>query len=230
MDELYSRFIQPGDLVFDIGAHVGDRISSFRRLGGRVVALEPQPLLMRAIRLIHGRDKGVMLLPGAVAAETGERTLFINSRNPTVSTISDAFLIEAGGAAGWEGQNWDLTIKVPAVTLDRLIKAVGPPAFIKIDVEGCEDEVLTGLSQAVPALSFEFTTIAREVAIRCLSRLTLLGNYKFDFALGESQTLTFNRWITAGEMAYYLGQLPHEANSGDVYAKIDERGLTPDAN
>ena len=30
------RFLEPGDLAFDIGAHVGDRISSFRRLGARV--------------------------------------------------------------------------------------------------------------------------------------------------------------------------------------------------
>ena len=43
MDRLYGAFLSPGDLAFDIGAHVGDRISSFRRLGARVVALEPQP-------------------------------------------------------------------------------------------------------------------------------------------------------------------------------------------
>ena len=43
MDALYARFLRAGDLAFDIGAHVGDRISSFRRLGARVVALEPQP-------------------------------------------------------------------------------------------------------------------------------------------------------------------------------------------
>jgi hypothetical protein len=36
MDSLYGRFIRRGDLVFDIGAHVGDR-ASFRRLGARVV-------------------------------------------------------------------------------------------------------------------------------------------------------------------------------------------------
>lgn len=226
MDALYSQFVEPGDLVFDVGAHVGDRVSSFRRLGARVVALEPQPLLMRAIRLIHGRDKGVLLLPGAVAAETGERMLFVNSRNPTVSTLSDAFLIEAGGAAGWEGQSWDTVIQVPAVTLDRLIFSIGPPTFIKIDVEGCEDEVLMGLSQAIPALSFEFTTIARDVAARCLKRLMLLGRYKFNVALGETQELVFNRWIGADEMAYYLGELPHEANSGDVYARIDHQLLT----
>ena len=38
--------VKPGDLAFDIGSHVGDRISSFRRLGARVVALEPQQLEM----------------------------------------------------------------------------------------------------------------------------------------------------------------------------------------
>ena len=43
MDALYARLLRPGDLAFDIGAHVGDRIASFRRLGARVVALEPQP-------------------------------------------------------------------------------------------------------------------------------------------------------------------------------------------
>ena len=39
MDTLYRRFLRPGDLAFDIGAHVGDRVASFRRLGARVVAV-----------------------------------------------------------------------------------------------------------------------------------------------------------------------------------------------
>ena len=43
MQRLYAEFVHEGDLVFDVGAHVGDRIASFRRLGARVVAVEPQP-------------------------------------------------------------------------------------------------------------------------------------------------------------------------------------------
>lgn len=220
MDALYARFIKPGDLAFDIGAHVGDRVSSFRRLGARVVALEPQPLLQRALHLIHGRDPAVILVPVAVAAERGLSTLHVNTRNPTVSTLSSAFLVEADGAEGWQGQSWDTTLTVPVVTLDRLIATFGPPAFIKIDIEGYEDEALRGLTQPVPALSFEFTTIARDVAQRCLEMLMSLGDYRFDVALGESQTLTFGRWITAAEMSKYLELLPHAANSGDVYAVL----------
>ncbi|MEQ1670100.1 MAG: FkbM family methyltransferase [Hyphomicrobium sp.] len=222
MDALYAHFVQPGDLVFDIGAHVGDRISSFRRLEARVVALEPQPLLQRALRLIHGRDRHVFLMPAVAAAQSGAMTLHVNTRNPTVSTLSDAFMVEALDADGWRGQAWDAAITVPAVTLDRLIGAFGPPTFIKIDVEGFEDEVLRGLTQAVPTLSFEFTTIARDVAQRCLTMLAALGPYRFDIALGESQTFTFGRWVSVTEMSQHLEHLPHAANSGDVYAVLAE--------
>lgn len=220
MDALYRRYIQPGDLVFDIGAHVGDRVSSFRRIGARVVALEPQPLLQRALHLIHGRDAGVIVIPAAVGPDTAAATLHINTRNPTVSTLSSAFLVEAFGADGWRDQTWDATLEVPAVTLDRLIVKFGPPAFIKIDIEGYEDEALRGLMQTVPALSFEFTTIARDVAQRCIDHLTALGDYQFNAALGETQELVFAQDVTATQMSEYLEHLPHAANSGDVYAVL----------
>jgi FkbM family methyltransferase len=222
MDALYALFVKPGDLAFDIGAHVGDRVSSFRRLGARVVALEPQPGPARVIRLLHGRDRAVTLLAAAAGDAEGTLTLHVNSANPTVSTASEEFVRAADGAGGWEGQVWDEAIAVPCLTLDGLIHAHGRPAFIKIDVEGFEDRVLGGLSAPVPALSFEFTTIAREVAQRCLGRLRQLGPYRFDLALGETQRLVFSRWIDADRMARHLADLPHEANSGDVYAVLAE--------
>jgi FkbM family methyltransferase len=221
MDALYGRFLESGDLAFDVGAHVGDRVSSFRRLGARVVALEPQPGPARAIRLIHGRDPQVTLLQAAAGEAEGTVTLHVNSRNPTVSTASPAFIAAAAGAGGWEGQVWDDAVTVPCLTLDRLVRDHGRPAFMKIDVEGFEDRVLMGLSAPVPALSFEFTTIARDVARRCLDRLAALGPYGFDVALGEAQALTFGCWISRDEMAAHLAALPHEANSGDVYAVLN---------
>jgi FkbM family methyltransferase len=220
MDDLYAQFVAPDELVFDIGAHVGDRISSFRRLGARVVALEPQPILMRALRLIHGRDPDVLLLPAALAEKPGEVRLRINTANPTVSSASDNFVFRADGAFGWEGQVWDTEIMVPALTLEMLISRVGAPQFIKIDVEGYEDHVLEGLTQPIPTLSFEFTTIAIDVALRCLEILSARGDYRYDVAMGESQKLVFNRFIASYEMADFLKRLPPEANSGDIYARL----------
>lgn len=220
MDALYARFVRPGDLVFDAGAHVGDRVASFRRLGARVVALEPQPGPARALRLLHGRDPEVTLIAEAVGDAPGEVVFHLNSANPTVSSVSAGFIAEASGAPGWEGQVWDRAITVPATTLDRLVAEHGRPAFVKIDVEGYEDRVLAGLSAPLPALSFEFTTIARDVALRCLDRLAELGAYGFDVALGESQALRFGRWVGLEEMAAALMALPQAANSGDVYAML----------
>ena len=105
MDELYGRFIRSGDLAFDIGSHVGDRIASFRRLGARVVALEPQADCACVIRAIHGSDRRVTLIEAACGAREGLLTLQVNSANPTVTTASSAFVRAAAGARGWEGQS-----------------------------------------------------------------------------------------------------------------------------
>jgi FkbM family methyltransferase len=220
MDALYGRFLRPGDLAFDIGAHVGDRIGSFRRVGARVVALEPQPLCARVIRAIYAGDAEVMLLEAACGGRPGTLSLAINSANPTLSTASADFRTAADGALGWEGQVWDATIEVPCTTLDALVAEHGVPAFAKIDVEGFEDRVLAGLTRPLPALSFEFTTIQRQVALGCLERLASLGAYGFDVALGESQRLSFERWIGRADMAAHVASLPHEANSGDVYCVL----------
>ena len=218
MDALYARFVKPRDLVFDVGSHVGDRIAAFRRIGARVVACEPNPSLVPTLRRLYGHDDMVTLEPVAVGAVSGEIELSINVDNPTVSTASRDFLKASEGAPGWEGQNWDKSIKVPVTTLDALIARHGIPVFMKIDVEGFEAEALAGLTQPVPALSFEFTTIQRDVARACLTRCQALGYSRYNAALGESQTLVHAEWQSAESIGRWLGELPMSANSGDVYA------------
>jgi FkbM family methyltransferase len=220
MDQLYGGFVERGDLVFDIGAHVGDRIASFRRLGARTVAVEPQPALVKALKLFYGRSADVAIEAAAVGRNVGTTSLMINADNPTVSTASRAFVSAAHGAPGWETQRWTNAVTVPMTTLDALIGRHGLPAFIKIDVEGFEQEALQGLSHAVRALSFEFTTIQRQVALGCIERCVALGYAKFNAALGESQQLVNAGWIEGDEIAHWLMALPHAANSGDIYASI----------
>jgi hypothetical protein len=75
---------------------------------------------------------------------------------------------------------------------------------------------LAGLTQPVSALSFEFTTIQRDVARACIDRCVALGFVRFNASLGESQQL--GEWRSSAEIARWLDELPHAANSGDIYA------------
>ena len=220
MDRLYGRFVGRGDLVFDIGAHVGDRVASFRRLGARMVAVEPQPAMVKVLKLFYGRDADVAIEAVAVGRSTGTISLMINANNPTVSTTSREFVNAARGAPGWEAQHWSRSIQVPVTTLDSLIDKYGTPDFIKIDVEGFEKEALQGLTHAVKALSFEFTTIQHDVALGCIERCVTLGYARFNAALGESQIFVNADWVGGEEIARWLVGLPHAANSGDIYAAL----------
>ncbi len=220
MASLYGAFAKSGDLVFDVGAHVGNRIAAFRNLGARVIAVEPQPAIIKVLRLLYGRDRAVAIEPQAVGRSVGTVNLELNLANPTVSTASRAFVQAADGALGWEGQAWTRTIRVPVTTLDALIARHGMPVFIKIDVEGFEAEALAGLTRAVPALSFEFTTIARAVAAACIERCCALGYSRYNAALGESQTFVHPGWRSGREIAAWLESLPDAANSGDIYAML----------
>ena len=218
MDALYARFIKPGDLVFDVGAHVGDRVASFRRLGARVVAIEPQPALAFTLRALYGHDPDVTIEAKAVGRAPGTLTMRINIDNPTISTASNAFIDAATRAHGWEGQVWEKAIKVPVTTLDALFATHGVPAFVKIDVEGFEAEALAGMTRPPDVVSFEFTTIQREVADACIARCAALGFQRYNAAIGESQELT--DWRSAEDIARWLLELPHAVNSGDIYASM----------
>jgi 2-polyprenyl-3-methyl-5-hydroxy-6-metoxy-1,4-benzoquinol methylase len=48
--EFYSAFIHPGDLVFDVGVHLGNYAEALCGLGATVVAIEPDPRNVKILR------------------------------------------------------------------------------------------------------------------------------------------------------------------------------------
>lgn len=220
LSRFYAGFIRPGDLCFDIGAHLGNRTAAWTRLGARVVAVEPQPQLMNWLRRLHGHSSAVTLLQSAVGAAPGEAVLHHDPRNPTVSTLSNNWIAAVSRDASFGGVRWRPSATVDVTTLDALIADHGLPALCKLDVEGFEAEALRGLSVALPIIAFEYVPAAIEVAFECIERLASLGEYEFNWFPGESHRWVTAEWVTASAMPVHLDRLAAGHTSGDIFARL----------
>ncbi|MBK5928895.1 FkbM family methyltransferase [Rhodobaculum claviforme] len=215
--DLYRGFLGPGDLAFDIGAHVGNRTRAMRRSGARVVAVEPQGAFAAFLRMTLPGD--VTLIEGACGATVGEADLAVSRLHPTVSSLGP--LPGAGAQApGFSHVRWDARQRVSVTTLDALIAAHGLPRLIKIDVEGAEPEVLAGLSQPVPVVAFEYLPALPGPAAAAVSRLEALGPYSFNVVQGEARRFLWDDWRTAAAAHDWLAARAPDEGSGDLYARI----------
>ncbi len=185
-----------------------------------MVAIEPQPDFMRILRLLFGRDDKVVLKQCGVASQSGSGTLWISRKTPTVSSCTGDWVDDARAAKSFTGVSWDQEQTIDLCTLDDLIAEYGVPDFCKIDIEGGEEEALLGLSQAVPALSFECVAAMRERAQRCVAVLDALGDYEYRYSKLETMRWSSERWLTSEEICEFLGDLPRGAPAGDVYARL----------
>lgn len=218
LQRLYRPFIQPGDVAFDIGAHLGDRSAAFQALGARVVALEPQPELAKWFKRVL-KHPDITLLPCAAGPQPGFADIAISVGNPTLSTLATEWRSQvATRNAGFSQVQWEQTLRVEVTTIDHLINTYGEPSFIKIDVEGFEAEVLMGLSHPVAAISVEFIAGMLEVSHHCVKQFSRLGDYRFNAIAGEQRQFRWTAWQTSEAITEWLNEGADGLASGDLYA------------
>ncbi len=221
--DFYQPFVQPGSLCFDIGANTGNRVETFLALGAHVVAVEPQAMCQDILRRKYVNDSRVQLVPKVLGEAEGEIQLRKCTYHKRAS-VSQAY--QDFNEATDNGAIWFDTQTVPMTTLDQLIAAYGRPDFCKIDVEGYELPVLKGLSQPLPALSFEYHSQTADLlspVLQCLAYLNTLGDYEFNYSVRESLSLSLAHWVDGQEMRRILLERlfehPRDCD-GDIYARL----------
>lgn len=135
--------IEPGDVIVDVGAHLGVYTAfALAKGAGQVVAIEPEPVNLACFKqtfdeeITHGRVRLV-----EVAAW--------DSRDVLVFDVPGEGNTGGGRIDGGEGESHVLfsgTIEVPAVPIDDVVAELGLERvdIIKMDIEGAERQALTG--------------------------------------------------------------------------------------
>ncbi len=164
------RYVVAGDTAYDIGAHIGYVSLSLAKQvgqGGHVIALEPFPrsvVLLRA-NIANNSLSNVQVFDVAAWDRCGEAVIRIVENFATASLVwhkNDRSAIE---------------YKVKTMALDDLLEANGlpKPNFVKIDVEGAEGAVLSGMHRTItttkPVLFIECSDAGRDTTWPMLRQL-----------------------------------------------------------
>jgi FkbM family methyltransferase len=214
--EFYSRFISSNDLVFDVGANFGNRVAIFLAIEAKVVAIEPQD---KCVKYLKATYKDLLIENVGLGAKKEMKT-FYEADNSVLSTFSDEY-IEKVENTRHKTSIWKKSTQIQIVTLDELIAKYGNPEFIKIDVEGYEYEVLSGLNQKSGVISFEYNVpeLINEV-LNCIEKLYSLGYNEFNYSVGESMKLYHQDWLDYNSFVTIVNENTFlKSTFGDVYAK-----------
>lgn len=131
-----TKHVQPGDVVWDIGANLGLFTFSVAQKASLVLAVEPDVAMVHLLQKSGGNNVRVLQL--AVGERVGSRRFHIARRSRAANHLEGYGSTQTGGTSEVK--------EIQAVTLDWLAERFPLPNVIKIDVEGAEREVFKGCS------------------------------------------------------------------------------------
>ena len=143
------------DLVFDVGANIGQYAKLLRELGysGRIVSFEPLSSAYSQLKAVSEKDPLWEIAPqAAIGNQEGEITINIagNSYSSSALPMLDAHL-ESAPESAYSGSETVKLSRLDIIAKDY-IKSETKSIFLKIDVQGLEKQVLEGATAILPSI------------------------------------------------------------------------------
>jgi FkbM family methyltransferase len=141
------------DLVFDVGANIGQYAKLLRELGysGRIVSFEPLSSAYSRLKAVSEKDPLWEIAPqAAIGNQEGEIIINIagNSQSSSALPMLDAHL-ESAPESAYSGSETVKLSRLDTIAKDY-IKSETKSIFLKIDVQGLEKQVLEGATAILP--------------------------------------------------------------------------------
>ena len=217
----YKSFLSPGELVYDVGANIGERTEAMLGVGCRVVAVEPQPECCRILRVMQKKGVPLTIVEKACGRTAGYADLRTGSSTDVLASLSPDYMHDVAMSGRFANHAWKDSFSVEVIPLNDLIRQFGMPSYIKIDVEGFESEVLTGLNHSPQILSFEFTPEMSGAMQACLGHCERLGLVEFNISYGESMRFARSEWVSANRIREVIKVLEGDSSLfGDIFGRL----------
>jgi FkbM family methyltransferase len=216
MRTLYGSILSAGDLCFDLGSHIGNRVDVLTSLSCRVVAVEPHPFLASYLRRRFAGNPGVIVDGRAVSHESGQATLHWSPRHLTVSSLASDW-VDSLQAVRSHGISFTESQTVTTTTIGDLIETYGKPRYCKIDIEGADAAVIGSLRVPIDAVSFEHLPHRFDATSASVAALGALSDYRYNYFVRETHRFRMAEPVAAPQLLRELHGSSKRGCSCDVF-------------
>ena len=170
----YKSFLKKDQLIFDLGANIGDKTHVFTFFSSKIILYEPEEILCEKLKFRYRNYRSIVIENKVVSDRKGNINFYSVKDDEAYSSILENYSL---GHPHLKKRVVTKKSKI-STNLNNEIKLYGAPHYIKIDCEGAEELILKNLDYQIDIISFEANLPKfYDATVRIIDNLVTKFNY-----------------------------------------------------